>query len=88
MQAVIDAGIYDDTIFIVTSDHGGIGTGHGGKTMDEMETPFIIAGKGIKKGAVITDSMMQFDTASTLAHIFRIRQPQVWIGRPMMQVFK
>ena len=56
--------------------------------MDEMETPFIIAGKGIKKGAVITDSMMQFDIASTLAHIFRIRQPQVWIGRPMMQVFK
>ena len=88
MQAVIDAGIYDDSIFIVTSDHGGIGTGHGGKTMDEMETPFIIAGKRIKKGAVITDSMMQFDIASTLAHIFRIRQPQVWIGRPMMQVFK
>ena len=78
----------ENTIFIVTSDHGGIDKGHGGKTMAEMETPFIIAGKGIKSGTVITHSMMQFDVASTLANIFRISQPQVWIGRPMKQAFK
>ena len=88
IKAVDDAGMTENTIFIVTSDHGGIDKGHGGKTMAEMETPFIIAGKGIKSGTVITHSMMQFDVASTLAHIFRISQPQVWIGRPMKQVFK
>ena len=27
--------------------------------------------------------MMQFDIASTIASIFAIQQPQVWIGRPM-----
>ena len=41
VQAVKDAGILDDTIFILTSDHGGIKKGHGGKTMQEMETAFI-----------------------------------------------
>ena len=31
VQAVKDAGILDDTIFILTADHGGIDKGHGGK---------------------------------------------------------
>ncbi len=87
IQAVKDAGIYDETIFIVTSDHGGIDKGHGGKTMEEMETPFIISGKNVKKGIKIEESIMQYDVGSTIAHIFRLEQPQVWIGRPMKQVF-
>lgn len=88
VDAVKKAGMYDDTIFIITADHGGINKGHGGKTMQEMETPFIIAGKNIKKGYCFDDiSMMQFDCASTVAEIFNLKQPQVWIGRPM-PVFK
>lgn len=88
VKAVTDAGMLNETIFIVTADHGGINKGHGGKTMQEMETPFIISGKGIKRGYEFTESMMQFDVASTLAYIFDLKQPQVWIGRPMKQVFK
>lgn len=87
VQAVKDAGMLDETVFIVTADHGGINKGHGGKTMQEMETPFIISGKNIKKGYSFTESMMQFDIASTIAWIFNLEQPQVWIGRPMKQVF-
>ncbi len=41
IQAVKDAGMLDETIFIVTADHGGIKKGHGSKTMEEMETAFI-----------------------------------------------
>ena len=87
VKAVDDAGMTDETIFIITSDHGGIGTGHGGITMQEMETPFIIAGKNIKAGGEFQESMMQYDVASTMAYIFALQQPQVWIGRPMTQVF-
>lgn len=88
VQAVKDAGILDRTVFVLTADHGGIHTGHGGKTMQEMETPFIISGKNIRKGLVFEESMMQFDVAATVAYIFGLKQPQVWIGRPMKQVFK
>lgn len=87
-EAVKEAGMWDDTIFILTADHGGIDKKHGGKTMQEMETAFIISGKGIKKNYCFEESMMQFDVASTIAYIFRLEQPQVWIGRPMKQVFK
>ncbi len=88
VEAVKEAGMYDETIFIITSDHGGINKGHGGKTMQEMECPFIISGKNIKNGLLFNESMMQFDIASTIAYIFNLQQPQVWIGRPMIQVFK
>lgn len=88
IEAVKEAGMLKETIFIVTADHGGINKGHGGKTMQEMETPFIISGKNIKKGHEIQASMMQFDVASTIAAIFGLKQPQVWIGRPMTEVFK
>lgn len=89
VQATKDAGIYDNSIIIVTADHGGIGKGHGGKTMQEMETPFIILGKGIRKGGnEIPESMMQFDIAPTIAHIFGLETPQVWIGRPVLSIFE
>jgi arylsulfatase A-like enzyme len=88
IQATKDAGIYENCIFIVTADHGGINYGHGGKTLEEVETPFIIAGKGVKKGGEFQESMMQFDCAPTVLHIFGLEGPQVWTGRPMTQVFE
>ena len=88
IQAVKKAGMYQETIFIITSDHGGVDKNHGGKSMLEMETPFIISGKGVRKGGEFQESMMQFDVDSTIAYIFDLEQPQVWIGRPMKQVFK
>lgn len=87
IRAMKEAGIYDNSIIIVTSDHGGIDKGHGGITMMEMETPFIIAGKGIQPGRKFQESMMQFDVAPTIAGIFHLDPPQVWVGRSMKQVF-
>jgi predicted AlkP superfamily pyrophosphatase or phosphodiesterase len=88
IQATKEAGIYDNTIFIVTGDHGGIKNGHGGKTLMELESPFIISGKNIKKMGEFKESMMQFDIASVVAYAFGLKQPQVWIGRPMEQIFE
>lgn len=88
VEAVRSAGMIDNTVFVVTGDHGGIDKGHGGKTMREMETPFIIAGPGVKKDFCFDDvSMTQFDCAATLASLMGLTQPQVWTGRPM-PVFK
>jgi predicted AlkP superfamily pyrophosphatase or phosphodiesterase len=88
IDAVKEAGMYDDTIFIVTSDHGGINKGHGGKSLMEIETPFIIAGKGIKKGGLFARQMMQFDFAATVAEIFSVETPDVWRAKSMSQVFE
>ncbi len=88
IAAVKEAGMYEKAVFIVTSDHGGIGKGHGGITMEEMQTPFVICGKGIKQGHSISASMMQYDVAPTIAHLFGLTVPQVWVGRSMREVFE
>ena len=88
IQAMKDSGIYGKSIIILSSDHGGTKKGHEGHTLAELETPFIIAGKGVKNLGAFEESMMQFDIAATIAHILGLQQPQVWIGRPMLQVFK
>ncbi|MBS1427277.1 alkaline phosphatase, partial [Parabacteroides sp.] len=65
MDAVREAGIMDDTVVILTADHGGIETGHGGKTMNEMQTPIVFYGKNVKKGFKIPESTMVYDIAGT-----------------------
>lgn len=87
VQAVEDAGMMDETVIVVVSDHGGIEKGHGGKTMDEMQTPIVFYGKGIKKGFSIPESTMVYDIAGTLAYLLDVEQPQVWIARPIRSIF-
>lgn len=88
VNAIKSTGIYDDTIIMLSADHGGIEKGHGGITLQEMETPFIIAGKNIRKDGEFKELMMQYDVAATIAYVFGLKRPQAWIGRPMKQVFK
>lgn len=88
VEATKDAGIYKNTIFIVTADHGGFEQSHGGDHLEEMEIPWIIAGPGIKKNTEIKNSIITFDTAATIAYIFGLEPPQVWTGRPAKEVFK
>lgn len=88
VKAVEEAGIMDETVIVVVSDHGGIDKGHGGKTMDEMQTPIVFYGKGIKKGFSIPESTMIYDIAGTLAYLLDVEQPQVWIARPIKSILK
>ena len=89
LDAIREAGIMDKSVIILTSDHGGIDHGHGGRTMMEMETPLIVYGKGVKKGHCFDDlSVMEYDVASTMAWLLGVEQPQPWFGRPLTQIFE
>ena len=87
VDALKEAGIWDDTVLLLTSDHGGTGRAHHGSTIMEFEAPFIICGKGIRKGYRIHSPMMQYDVAATMAAIARTDPPQVWVGKPVREVF-
>ena len=52
LQAYKDAGIYDETLFIVLADHGGIRNGHGGYTDEEKYVFFGVAGRGLQKSDI------------------------------------
>ncbi len=44
--------MFDETLFIVIADHGGIRRGHGGYSDEEKYVFFGVAGKGVKKGEI------------------------------------
>ncbi len=88
MQTIKKNGMAKNTVVLFISDHGGIKQGHGGKTMQEMQVPYILWGKSIKSGYKIEDSAMVYDNAATIVYIFGIERPQVWIGRPLKSAFK
>lgn len=87
LQATKDAGIFNNTTFIISADHGGIGYGHGGETLDELEIPFMVYGKGVKKGYPIKNQVYTYDNAATVAYLLGIEQPYAWIGKPVKSVF-
>jgi predicted AlkP superfamily pyrophosphatase or phosphodiesterase len=88
IKSISEAGIADKTAIIFTADHGGVNKGHGSISMEEMQIPWIISGPGIRKDNEIQESVMTFDTAATIAALFKLKVPQVWIGRPVTAAFK
>jgi len=88
IQSVKDAGIENETIIIISADHGGKGKGHGGKSLDEVLIPWIIYGPQIKMSNEIKDVIITYDTAATIAYILGLKMPQAWRGKPVMSVFK
>lgn len=88
VRATKDAGIYDETVFIITADHGGIGTSHGGKTLTEMNTPLIMAGPGINPLGELKGAYMQYDVAATMAALLGLTPPQSWVGRPIKEAIE
>ena len=88
VEATKEAGMYEDTLFIILSDHGGINKGHGSITMDEMESPLVFFGPGVKKGHKIEVPVVRYDTAPTIAYILGAAVPDVWRGRPVLDAFE
>jgi predicted AlkP superfamily pyrophosphatase or phosphodiesterase len=83
LKSIRDAGMEKSTVVLFTSDHGGINKGHGLISMNEMQIPWIITGPKIQKNKELSESIMTFDTAATIARLLKLKVPQVWIGRPV-----
>jgi hypothetical protein len=86
IQATKQAGIIEETVFIISADHGGVGKGHGGETLAEIQIPFIVCGKGIKKGYQIKHPVYTYDNAATVAFLLGLETPYAWIGKPVKSI--
>lgn len=81
-------GMWEDTLLIFSSDHGGIGKGHGGKTLAEVEIPWIIYGQGVPAKGKLNTSVVTYDTAATIAYALGLNTPDFWRGRTVGEAFK
>ena len=75
-------------LFFFSSDHGGIDKGHGGKTLLEVEIPWIIYGKTIPAKGALNSSIVTYDTASTIAYLLGLKTPGFWRGKAITEIFK
>ena len=75
----------NDTVVLLTADHGGVGKKHGGNSMAELEIPWILSGPGVKAGVELKSPVNQFDTAATVAHLLGLQTPPCWIGRAVFE---
>ncbi|MBI5351939.1 MAG: alkaline phosphatase family protein [Chloroflexi bacterium] len=86
IQSLKDHGMYDDTIIIVTSDHGGHDGTHGTTSPEDMTIPWIISGPRVYPGQ-LTTAVHTMDTAATTAFVLGLPIPPEWDGVPVFEAF-
>ena len=76
----------NDTLIIVTSDHGGHASTHGSDSPEDMTIPWIAVGPGIQP-KVLTSPIHIMDTAATAAFALGLKIPAEWDGVPVYEAF-
>jgi len=76
----------DETLLIVTADHGGHGKIHGSSIPEDMTIPWIASGPGIQAG-ILNTLIITMDTAATAAYALGLPIPEEWDGMPVMEAF-
>jgi predicted AlkP superfamily pyrophosphatase or phosphodiesterase len=75
-------GLRDETLLIVTADHGGHGMTHYSSMPEDMTIPWIASGPGIQAGE-LTTLVHTMDTAATAAYALGFSIPAEWDGVPV-----
>lgn len=86
LQALQTNGMYESTMIIVTSDHGGHDSTHGTNLPEDMTIPWIISGPRIVPGQLSTQVYIM-DTAATTAFALGLPLPAEWDGTPVYEAF-
>jgi predicted AlkP superfamily pyrophosphatase or phosphodiesterase len=87
-EAVKNAGVYDNTVFVLSADHGGTFWGHGSNSSNHRRIPLVIFGRGIKTGFAIPSPISICDITPTMAAILGMEIPPEWTGNILTDIFR
>lgn len=76
----------NETLIIITADHGGHDTTHGSSRPEDMTIPWVASGPGIQPGP-LTSPVHTMDTAATAAFALGLDPPADWDGVPVYEAF-
>lgn len=85
-EAYKNKGMLDETLFIVTSDHGGTGNSHGGLADSEKYVMFAASGKTVVNGKI--GEMEIRDTAAIVLKSLGYEAPKTWTARVPSNLFE
>jgi predicted AlkP superfamily pyrophosphatase or phosphodiesterase len=88
LGALESAGLRDDYVILVQSDHGGHDTDHGTDMPEDMTTIWFMHGPGIRRGHEIQAGFDLCATPPTIAHALGLPCPDVWESPPVHEAFQ
>jgi arylsulfatase A-like enzyme len=81
-----DHGLRQETLIIITADHGGHKQTHGSRMAEDMTIPWVVSGPGVRPGP-LTSPIQTTDTAATAAWALGLPRPPEWDGWPVLEAF-
>jgi len=87
LQSLEDLKILNDSVIIVTADHGGHGRIHGTDDPRDMTIPWILWTPDIEIGRELTQPIRIYDTAATALAALGLVIPSDWLGVPVLEAF-
>jgi len=88
-QGIKAAGLENDTLVVLTTDHGGNKKSHGGQWVDDvMRTPLFFVGKGARVGYELQGPSIEMDVPATIAWLLGIKPLDNWTGKALVEAFK
>lgn len=75
------AGAWEQTLLLLTSDHGGHGVVHGSGRPEDVTIPWIAMGGLARAGVELTQPITIYDTAATTLAALELPAPPQWQGR-------
>ena len=94
LEEITRMGLLNNTLVIVTADHGDEFLEHGGvvhspKLYDELlHVPLIFYAPELGESMVINDLVSLIDLAPTIVDILNIRKPEKWLGKSLFPLIK
>ncbi len=87
LDAIGEAGILDESLIILLSDHGGVGRDHGMDHPDAVEIIWGCRGPGVRHGVELTSRVDIGDTAPVVLRAFGMPAPDGWEGKVPEGIF-
>ncbi|MDX1994105.1 MAG: alkaline phosphatase family protein [bacterium] len=87
IEALEAEGVFEDTLLIITADHGGHELVHGSDIPEDMLVPFLITGPGVEAGLELRQAVTNTDAAMTVLWALGLPLPESEIGRPVLEAF-
>jgi len=78
----------NQTLLIITADHGGSGFKHGSDSPEDMTIPWLAVGPGVPAGITLQSEIVTYDTAATALVAFGLPIPETWDGQAVMEIFE
>lgn len=87
INAIHDSGVFDESLIVLLSDHGSVGTSHGSNEPDCMNIFWGCSGPGVKKGIELKEPLNIMDTSAVVLYALGLPAPSSWDAKIPKNLF-